>query len=394
MVKPRVLVMSPDLPYPIRAGGQMRIASMVQALSKCASVHMACIAREIPEETEAWCQKLGVTITHFARAPKSALCRIGTKLRMVLLRDNLLHYSDEQQFFDEQIAAFKPDLVWLETPYQIKYALKHKARLPVLVDYWGLSEGSYRDYKFARGLARLRCWIYWQAASHAEAKYARRFAYLASVSSHLNKQLEAYAPQSRIWAIPNGIVKTSESAVSCDEKPGTLVMTGDYSFGPNIDSARYFTEEIFPLIKAACPDAEVRFVGRDPAPEVQALAELDGVVVTGFVDDVMEEIARGSVYILPLRMGSGIRSKLFDVFPLAKPIVLTRVGAEGLEFESGANCVIADEPGAFAEACIQLLNDEKERTRLGQRVKRLATEVYTQENIDRMVAECVAEITG
>lgn len=393
MSNPRVLVISPDLPYPIRAGGQMRIASMVQALGKCASVHVACIAPELPSETKGWCDRIGVSISHFLRSPKSLIRRIGTKLQVVLLRDNLLHYSDEQQFFDDQIKTFQPDLIWLETPYQLKYALKHKERIQVLVDYWGLAEGSYRDYKFARGIARLRCWIYWKAAAHAEAEYARKFKYLASVSTHLNQQLKKQAPQSRVWAIPNGIIKTAETAGTVAEKPNTLVMTGDYSFGPNIDAARYFTTEIFPRIKATCPQAEVRFVGRDPAPEVQALAEIEGVAVTGFVEDVMKEIACGSVYILPLRMGSGIRSKLFDVFPLAKPIVLTSVGAEGLEFESGVNCMMADQAEAFAAACIRLLQDEAERQRLGRKVKRLATEVYTQENIDRMVAECVTEIT-
>jgi glycosyltransferase involved in cell wall biosynthesis len=95
-----------------------------------------------------------------------------------------------------------------------------------------------------------------------------------------------------------------------------------------------------------------------------------------------------------MRLGSGIRSKLFDVFPLGMAIVSTTVGAEGLELCHEKNCLIADSEQSFAEACIRLLKNEKERKRLGNALRRLAVETYSQDHVTRLIHKTVEEILG
>ena len=91
-----------------------------------------------------------------------------------------------------------------------------------------------------------------------------------------------------------------------------------------------------------------------------------------------------------MRLGSGIRTKLFEVFPLGKAIVTTTIGAEGIELENGKNCRIADAPAEFAGACVSLLRNADERRRLGEAGRRLASETYTQERVSRLVGETLA----
>ena len=45
-------------------------------------------------------------------------------------------------------------------------------------------------------------------------------------------------------------------------------------------------------------------------------------------------------------------------------MVSTTIGAEGLEITPGENILIADEPQAFAEACIRLISDQGDRRRV------------------------------
>lgn len=148
------------------------------------------------------------------------------------------------------------------------------------------------------------------------------------IADHFKK----LAPKSHIHVIPNGIVKKvflPEHVFYKNEKPDSLVMTGDFSFMPNVDAAIFYTNNIFPLIRKQNPNAIISFTGRNPSPAIMKLADIPGVFVTGFVDDIFKCIAQSSVYVLPLRQGSGIRSKLLDVFPLGKAIVTTSIGAEG-----------------------------------------------------------------
>jgi len=390
------MVMCPDLPYPIRAGGQMRMASLCLALAGCCDLHIACIAPGIPEVTQGWASSLGITMEHFPAPASDATPAWYRHARSIATRNNLRYDRREQIFFNTVFCRLKPDMVWLETPYLLRYVLARMDKTPVVVDYWGTSEGARRLFDHSRGLKKVKEWLKWWVASGSERRYARLLYDLVCVSKLDAQYFRAIAPQCRVWPIPNGILeKPAPRGDDTDqEEPWTMIMTGDLSYQPNIDAARYFAERIFPRVREEVPEAVFRVVGRNPSPSILELRGKAGIDIVGFVPDLAKEIRRGTIYVLPMRLGSGIRSKLFDVFPLGRAIVTTSVGAEGLELRHGENCLIADGEADFARCCVQLLNDGAQRGKLGDEAKRLATEVYDQEKIDAAVRELVATVTG
>jgi glycosyltransferase involved in cell wall biosynthesis len=390
----KALILCPDLPYPIAAGGQMRMASLCEALSTCCTVHMACVAPELPPETRSWSDRLNMTIEHFHGKPPGILSRRIRRCLMMLTMSNLRHEREEQLFFDRVYRRLQPDLVWLETPYLLRYALTWMIETPLVVDYWGTSEGAKRLFLHATGFRKAVEWLKWRTALGGEIRYARSLRDIVCVSSLDGNHFRALAPQCRIWPIPIGIVKppTAGNDLPLSKDDLSLIFTGDLSYAPNIDAALFFANSIFPLIKKKLPGARFRIVGRNPDPAVLELQRISGIHVEGYVPDLSEEIRRASVYVLPMRLGSGIRSKLFDVFPLGKAIVTTTIGAEGLELQHDRNCLIADGAEDFARCCIQLLTDEMKKDLLGGEARRLATDVYTQENINRMVRSVVETI--
>jgi sugar transferase (PEP-CTERM/EpsH1 system associated) len=159
-------------------------------------------------------------------------------------------------------------------------------------------------------------------------------------------------------------------------KPAHLVFTGSMDWLPNEDGMLYFVREILPLIRQAEPDVTLSIIGRAPTPAVKRLAEQAGIIVTGRVDDVRPHIAEGSVYVVPLRIGGGTRLKIFEAMSMAKAVVSTTVGAEGLPVTTGENIVIADEPAAFARAVVGLIRDPGQRRRLELEARRLVVERY------------------
>jgi len=145
---------------------------------------------------------------------------------------------------------------------------------------------------------------------------------------------------------------------------------------PNEDGMLFFVREILPLIRQAEPGTTLSIIGRAPTPAVKRLAEDAGIEVTGRVDDVRPHIAAGSVYVVPLRIGGGTRLKIFEAMAMAKAVVSTTVGAEGLPVTTGENVVIADEPAAFARAVVNLIRDPEQRRRLELEARRLVVERY------------------
>jgi glycosyltransferase involved in cell wall biosynthesis len=155
-----------------------------------------------------------------------------------------------------------------------------------------------------------------------------------------------------------------------------LVFTGSMDWLPNEDGMTYFCREILPRIRQAEPEATVAIVGRSPTPAVKKLAETPGVEVTGRVDDVRPHIARGAVYIVPLRIGGGTRLKIFEAMSMGKAVVSTTVGAEGLPVTPGRDIVLADEPARFAHAVVHLIRDQQTRRGIEAAARRLVVEKY------------------
>jgi glycosyltransferase involved in cell wall biosynthesis len=145
---------------------------------------------------------------------------------------------------------------------------------------------------------------------------------------------------------------------------------------PNEDAMTHFCADILPRIRAQEPDVTLSIVGRAPTPAVKRLAEIAGIEVTGRVDDVREYIARAAVYIVPIRIGGGTRLKIFEAMGMAKAIVSTTVGAEGLPVTHGQDVWIADAPDAFADAVVSLLRDPARRVQLERAARDLVVTQY------------------
>ncbi len=388
-------MMCPDLPYPIISGGQMRMASVCEALSKCCRLHIACIAPSIPSQTLKWAHDLAMTIEYFQDSDPGDAPSWYRYAMMVMARNNLRYDPKEKRYFDRAFRQVMPDLIWLETPYLLRYVLDRINRTPIAVDYWGTSEGAKRLFVHSRGIQKIKEWLKWWAASGSERRYAKRIRDIVCVSNLDALYFKKFATQSRTWPIPIGIVKPGVPPRHADrvqERPLSMIFTGDLSYQPNVDAAVFFADHIFPRIREELPNAAFRVVGRNPCPAVLALNQRAGIDVIGFVPDLAAEVMRSMLYVLPMRLGSGIRSKLFDVFPLAKAIVTTTIGAEGLELYDDQNCLIADGALDFARSCVRLLNDEAKRKKLGDEAGRLASEVYSQGNIDNLVNKAVRTI--
>jgi sugar transferase (PEP-CTERM/EpsH1 system associated) len=155
-----------------------------------------------------------------------------------------------------------------------------------------------------------------------------------------------------------------------------MVFTGSMDWLPNEDGMVYFCREILPRIRQAEPDATLSIIGRAPTPAVKKLGEIPGVEVTGRVDDVRPHIARGAVYIVPLRIGGGTRLKIFEAMSMAKAVVSTTVGAEGLPVTRGRDIEIADEPARFAQSVIHMMRDAEARRAIESAARQIVVERY------------------
>lgn len=240
-------------------------------------------------------------------------------------------------------------------------------------------------------------WREYRTMARVERMYLRKADHVLTVSDTDRGFFSNIVPSEKITTIPTGVdVDYFNSELSAgSEKPGTLVFTGSMDWLPNEDAILYFAEKILPLVQERAPGVTLLVVGRKPSPRVQALAAKNPATqVTGTVSDIRPYIKSGSVYVVPLRIGGGTRIKIFEAMAMAKAVVSTSVGAEGLPVTHGENIILADEPEDFAARIVTLLSSEKERMRLGTAARQLVETRYSWPAVTDVLESALIETVG
>ena len=189
---------------------------------------------------------------------------------------------------------------------------------------------------------------------------------------------KSFCPDAHTVTIANG-VDTDFFAPSADEArpaPAQVVFEGVMGFEPNIDAARYFCADILPLLQRDEPGLRFAIVGRDPSPEVLALAG-PGVEVSGYVDDIRPYMHSTAVFVCPMRIGAGIKNKILQAWAMGMAVVSTSEGAMGLPAQDGQNILLRDRPAEFAAAVLSLRHDPALRRRLGQAGRKCVEQAFS-----------------
>ncbi len=215
-----------------------------------------------------------------------------------------------------------------------------------------------------RWVAAAYSWVQWRRLRRYEADLLRRVDHTLAMSAPDQAALHSVAPDAPSTVVPNGVDLAAYTAFQGEPVQYDLLFTGKMDFRPNIDAALWFGQRVLPLIQAQRPQTTFAIVGQRPHPRLDILRQNPGITITGYVDDVRPYLAGATGYVAPLRVGGGTRLKLLEAMAMRKPIVSTTVGAEGFPVVNGQELILADEPELFAQAVLALLADPARRNRL------------------------------
>jgi hypothetical protein len=123
-------------------------------------------------------------------------------------------------------------------------------------------------------------------------------------------------------------------------------LIGTWTWQPNRIGLEWFLGEVVPRLPL---DFRLRIAGKTPS---DISSPHPGVEFAGFVPDATDFVRSARVIPLISRAGTGVQLKTIETFELGLPSVATSRSLRGI---SGVpvNCVVADEPRAFAEALVK-----------------------------------------
>lgn len=178
---------------------------------------------------------------------------------------------------------------------------------------------------------------------------------------------------------------------ACDKQvvPTTsrLTFVGSEGHYPNLDAVVWFCQEIAPCLRNQNFHFTFQVVGPWRSSYVKELQiSCPELELVGYVED-LHNFLNGSIVLVPIRIGSGMRMKILDAVSSKAPFVTTTKGVEGIDFHHEEECLIADSASDFASAVIRLTGDEGLQVKLAnQAVEQLQKFYNPQEMLDRRLA--------
>ena len=191
----------------------------------------------------------------------------------------------------------------------------------------------------------------------------------------------------RVVVVPNGMPVPAPAPPAPSP---TVLFLGTYGYQPNCDAAERLIARIWPLIRDRVPEARLIIAGKGSERLPSFASAPPGVTFTGFVEDLDGRYATSRVVACPIMAGGGTRLKLVEAASYGRPMVSTRVGAEGLDFEADREILLRDDDAGFAEACARLLRDAAEGARLGEAARAKMQARYGVAEIAARIARVMA----
>lgn len=396
----RILMISPDLNYPPIYGGRIRRYNLLKYLSRDNDFTLLSFvnSKEDFKNTEG-IKKYCKAVETVQLGSHSGKDYWITRFRNYFLSKFfsyppiVIHfYSREmKRRIKKVIAENDYDLVLIEYWYMGQYANCIKGIIKVLdkhdIEYmrW------YGLYEFCKDQKTLS--LHKRIKKH-ELRVLKRFDKILTVTqTDKDFLLEKYNSALDISVVPSGVDTSYFKLQEKSNDSKNLVFVGSLAHAPNVDGILYFCREMLPLILKKIPETHLFIVGLCPSKDVLNLGN-NNITVTGFVKDIRPYVYKSSVFVVPLRFGTGIRGKILEAMALGKPVIATSIAATGLEVTPDQDIIIADDPKDFAFRTIELLNNRALRNRLIENGWRLINEKYRWEKIISELERVLYEVVN
>ena len=383
----KALIVSSELPYPPTSGGAIRTHGIVEGLHQAGhDISLLCYGKSaadhhyhdishvhihtvMPPQSRSKFQRIKTLV--LSRQPDVAQRLYSSEMEMafrhILSNEtfNLIQFEGIESAWLLPLAkSLQPQAKIAFDTFNAEYALQHSI---YQIDRKILKRWPMAAYS----------WIQSRRIKHYESTLCTLADLVSAVSDEDAKLLRPLRSDGVVYVVNSGIWVDNYS----DDKPKdlgshALVFTGSMDYRPNVDAALWFSNEILPKVRQTIPDAHFYIVGKDPHPTLNPLCQIEGITITGRVDSVLPYLLGATIFVVPLRMGSGTRLKLLEAMAARCAIVATEIAAAGLNEKAKAYMLIANSKQEMADHIISLLNNPKSREELRQKTHDTVRQYY------------------
>lgn len=381
------------VPYPVNEGGRVALYNTAIQLQKHGiEVHYA--SPKINEnDSKSFSQLVTLHLldidsrTKFFGALKNIFSRLPyniEKYYSASALNQLARLVGEEKF----------DAIQVETLHMARYGieLKRLFGLPIVLREHNFESDitrRFRDHS-PNPFIRLYATIQHRRIMSFEADAVQQFDMVFPITNEDEVKLRLIAPQMHSTVVSAG-VDTKSLVFSSNHVPNRILFLINYDWPPNKDSLEYYIEQILPNVARLCPGVMTLLIGKG-TEKFKSNPTAKNIEVVGFLDNLNDLSMLGSIAIVPLRIGSGMRIKILELMAMGRVVITTTMGAEGIEAEHGKHLIVCDDPYEFATCVAHYLGSPVESARIGEDARKLVEEKYSWDIVGKRMYEVYASL--
>ncbi len=369
MKRPPLLFLCHRIPFPPNKGDKIRSFHLLDYLSTKYTVYLGCFVDSIDDEKyirelDNYCKEaFTININPiFAKIMSLMGLLSGQPLTLPYYKNTRM-----QEWVDNLINNINPSNILVFSSAMAQYIKFHKNEdNNVVVDFVDVDSDKWKQYSVDKVFPLN--WFYKREAIKLleyEKYIANKADYSFFVSSHeasyFSKLLD-YPDRNKIDYFNNGVNidhfnLSSEYPIPFGNDEKTIVFTGAMDYWPNIDAACWFVDDIYPLLKSKIDNIHFYIVGSSPVEKIIELGKVGNITVTGTVDDIRPYIYHADVIVAPMRIARGVQNKVLEGMSMAKTVITTSKGLEGIDAEIDIDVFVVDDSEEFAEKIFDVLDN-------------------------------------
>jgi sugar transferase (PEP-CTERM/EpsH1 system associated) len=362
-----LIFISHRIPWPLNKGEKIRAWNIIQYLRPKFRIHLGCVIDDPADmahiaHMQTVCETVGAFPINRTLQKLKALARLRPGRPLM---PDFYHSAALQKWVDATLTRTRMDVIYIYSVAMAPYVLE-LAHACKILDAQDVDSEKWAEY--ARSASFPMNLVWWREARTLLA-YERRAAAACEWSFFVSEPeaacFQRLAPESahKIVPVECGVDLARFSPDLEFPSPfhtsgPSLVLTGNMDYWPNADAALWFAQDIMPVLRRTRPNIQFWVVGANPGADVQLLATLPGVHVTGRVEDVRPYVAHAAAVICPLRIARGIQNKVLEGMAMGKPVIASPAAFEGVRAEAGTALLVADGIEDFVEKITQILNGQ------------------------------------
>ncbi len=169
----------------------------------------------------------------------------------------------------------------------------------------------------------------------------------------------ASVPAKKIHILGNGIdIEEFKPALEppADLKKPIPLFTGVMDYKPNVDAVVWLANHAWPRLRSEHPESQFIIAGMNPNTHIQRLGMLDGIEVTGYIDDILPYHLTSNTFFAPFQIAWSVKNMILQAFTCGLPVIASTMVAEGIEYQDGSDILLADDANTLNGNCFQSYN--------------------------------------